>query len=85
MNDNIELDYGPVIVTDGKYKGICGLYDDDEGANKAIVYLYGRTDYVFINPKNLRSIENVFDGSTHFFENTMGASIKAAVASRTKL
>ena len=27
---NEEIDYGPVIVTKGKYKGRIGCYDDDE-------------------------------------------------------
>lgn len=34
------LDYGPVIVTKGKYKGKVGYYDDDEGW-RAMVYFGG--------------------------------------------
>lgn len=32
---NEEIDYGPVIVTKGKYKGRIGCYDDDQ-----YVYVY---------------------------------------------
>lgn len=34
---NEEIDYGPVIVTKGKYKGRIGCYDDDEDQ---YVYVY---------------------------------------------
>ena len=34
---NEEIDYGPVIVTKGKYKGRIGCYDDDEDH---YVYVY---------------------------------------------
>lgn len=47
-------DYGLVVVTDGKFKGRVGYYDDDEGP-EAIVY-FGRpfeTKYEFIKRKNL--------------------------------
>lgn len=33
------LDYGTVLVIDGRYKGMIGYYDDDDHeTNKAIVY-----------------------------------------------
>lgn len=37
IEDSDELEYGPVIVTRGKYKGRIGCYDDEEG-QKAYVY-----------------------------------------------
>ena len=33
-----DLDYGPVIVASGEYKGRIGIYDDDEDEGLAIVY-----------------------------------------------
>lgn len=35
----VELSYGSVLITKGKYKGQVGYYDDDEDDGLCIVYL----------------------------------------------
>lgn len=54
------LEYGPVYIAKGKYKGSIGVYDDDEG-RKAIVYLADMSSYVLIDPKNIQNIRATAD------------------------
>lgn len=55
-----KVDYGPVIITGGRYKGRIGCYDNDEpfsDSEKAVVYFGNmliRSDYVFIEYSRLR-------------------------------
>lgn len=54
----MDLNYGAVLVTKGKYKGKIGYYDDDYSDTKGIVY-FGEpffSDYVLIK---LGYLENV--------------------------
>lgn len=60
-----ELDYGPVAIIKGKYKGQNGYYDDDSG-KKAIVYLNGSPGtagafYVEIPYSSLAPIDSTID------------------------
>lgn len=60
------ISYGPVRITKGKYKGHCGVYDDDEDDNKAIVYLGVpfMSEYVLVNVKNLEQIDEFLPAET---------------------
>jgi hypothetical protein len=58
----MELEYGSVLITKGKYKDKIGYYDDDDcDTDKAIVYLGEpfTSDYILINPKYLVNIPSI--------------------------
>ena len=62
------LQYGPVVVTKGRYKDRTGYYDDDsDEGNKAIVYFGSiHEGWQEINPAYLRNIverDQMFDMS----------------------
>jgi hypothetical protein len=57
----MELNYGAVLVTKGKYKGKIGYYDDDQSDTKGIVY-FGEpfvSDYVLIKLEYLENITSL--------------------------
>lgn len=45
------VEYGPVIIIGGRYKGQIGLYDDDEGG-RPIVYLFRKLGYVTLKSES---------------------------------
>lgn len=70
-----QLDYGPVLIMSGECAGMFGLYDDDEGPAKAIVYLYKQEGYITVPRKHLKAL----DQWDTFFEDTMGYTLNAIV------
>lgn len=75
IDPQLKVAWGAVAITGGKYIGRFGYYDDDEGPWKAVVYLWGKDDYVFIDHVFLTNIE--MPAELELWENTMGKSIKA--------
>lgn len=53
----MEKEYGWALITDGKYKGHLGVYDDDEG-DRAVVYLYKNPGtYVLVDIDYIQNVE----------------------------
>jgi len=46
-----ELDFGPVLINKGRFKGRIGWYEDEEfdWAKSAIVYVMGESGYFIFN------------------------------------
>jgi len=61
-DEEMDVDYGIVEIIGGKFKGLVGYYDDDEGQKYAIVY-FGRfpiDGYELVPHKYLRPTKKKF-------------------------
>ncbi len=57
-----DLNYGDrIYVTEGKFKGQYGVYDDDDDEeDKIIVYLDGATNYTLLRRSRVKAVKSGF-------------------------